>query len=163
MRKLFCALLFLSAFWTHAATLPCHSVPQIDAHLGTWKGTYRYYDAEGTLWKKHESVLNLRRECNRWIQSNEYIYEDGRHEKLLFEGDISEQGVLRYTIGRVQGKAWGIENGLVLLQWSFVGKDDTNTEIINLLDENNRMRSWQLSEAGKPKGFVQITETRAYR
>ncbi|KAA8493412.1 hypothetical protein FVE85_8857 [Porphyridium purpureum] len=143
-------------------------------HVGVWVGVYKYFDAHGALVKQHRSRLTLECRGAKWLQTNEYMYDDGSREVLNFEGEIGEDGVLRYQVGRVEGEAFGVnvpadaEPGLVVLRWRFVGKNDQNTEIIRFVGERGangkferRMRAWQLAENGVATGFVQIVEQRA--
>ena len=153
------ACLLSPAFSAPTQAKPCHPSPAIDAHLGVWEGTYRYFDVRGTLEKQHRSRLTLRRECNRWIQRNEYFYPDGRSETLTFLGDVREDGTLDFDDDRLVGTAWG-SRGFVLLQWRYTGQKYLNYEMINFVSPDRRMRSWQLSGQGQPTGFVQITERR---
>lgn len=151
---------FLLNLNLYAQENPCYASPEIDSHLGVWEGEYRYYDSKGMLVKQHRSRLTLQRKCNVWIQKNEYFYPEGKKEVLDFQGHISPLGVLTYDLGRVEGKAWGTQEGIVILNWTYKGKQDRNAEMIHLIAPNARMRSWQLSENGTPTGFVQITEHR---
>ena len=151
---------------------PYANFPSLDMHLGIWEGTYRYYDATtGKEVKTHQSKLILKREHNKWIQSNIYTYTDGKVEKFDFEAKVSENR-LDFSFGRVEGFANGADHenfsGYVLFYFKMKGDDvkeyhqieQSNKEIIHLLSPTNRMRTWQLSEGGKPTMFCNIIETR---
>ncbi len=132
----------------------------LDAHLGTWRGVYRCYDAAGVLRDEHGSELVLCRAGNLWWQTNTYRWANGVEVVHAFDGWITAAGELVLDTPRLQGVAWGTR-GEVLLTWRY--KDDPESmhhELISLVTPNLRQRSWHLTSGDQVNGFVHIVEVR---
>jgi hypothetical protein len=135
--------------------------PIFAQHTGIWEGTYTRIDAQGQVIDQHRSRLTLRIEGNTWRQTNEYTWPDGRREFHDFGASpIDQDGVLYYDNPRIVGKAW--ETGdTICLEWQYKQQPGTQLyEIINLLGDGHRMRTWQHSRNGHFEGLTMIEERR---
>jgi Domain of unknown function (DUF3598) len=130
-------------------------------HTGIWEGTYTRLSAGGKVLYKHSSRLNLQLNGNRWSQTNEYEYKDGRKEFYDFGcNSFDDNGVLTFDTPRIYGKSWEAGN-VILLWWTY--KDLPGSllyENIVLLNEGHRMRTWQHSRNGMFDGVTMIEEWR---
>jgi len=140
-----------------------HTAKVFDSFSGTWQGSYVYVDAVGQVTDSHLSRLELRRTGRKWQQLNTYTWENGGERRFEFAGEFDDNGVLVFNTPRLVGKAW-VSGQSVLLDWEYqTGITNANFERINMIGSNaagqaTRMRSWQLSESGTPKGHVLIHE-----
>jgi len=133
-----------------------------DRHSGVWEGEYVILDVEGKRIDSYRSCLRLARKGNQWLQRNHYMFGDDREDVVFqFEGKFNDKGELLFDTPRLRGKAWASQ-GVVLLHWEYVQPvANFNSEQINMIGEGRRMRSWQLSEQGSPKGHVIIQESQS--
>ena len=134
--------------------------PDLDAHLGRWRGVYRYYDVGGALRDEHLSELELKRTGNQWWQRNLYRWPNGIEVEHTFDGWITARGDLAFDTPRLQGVAWG-SRGVVLLEWLYKeSPESVHHELISLVTPNLRQRSWHLVDGDGVRGFVHIVEAR---
>lgn len=132
-----------------------------EAHTGIWEGTYTRLNEKGEVTDRHRSRLFLKMEANQWIQKNEYIWDSGKREVHDFGASpFDENGILHYANKRIIGKAWEAGD-VICLEWQYNEQPGTHLyEIITLLDEGHRMRTWQHSRNGKFEGLTMIEEHR---
>lgn len=126
------------------------AMPLLARHEGVWEGTYRYYDASGTMIDEHASRLFCRfpdEGPHPYHQTNHYTWADGRTEVRDFPAT--------YADGRVWWdneliKGWAAEVGLdernrtVMLYWQRQGDPSLYLyEMIQLADSGDvRCRTW---------------------
>ena len=130
-------------------------------HGGIWEGTYKRLNPAGTLIWQHKSRLTLRLDGTEWRQSNLYEFPDGRIEFHNFGlSQFDKKGIMTFDNPRIFGKAWEID-GSVVLWWTYKNEAGSKLyEIINLIDDNHRMRVWQHSKNGVFEGLTMIEEWR---
>jgi hypothetical protein len=127
-------------------------------HTGVWVGIYTRIDSFGQVIETHDSKLELTLNGQEWWQRNTYTKADGTVLQFEFTGTFTDQGVLVLDTPRLFGQAW--KNGpYVLLNWQYKdAPQNDNHEMISLVSEGHRMRTWQCQEQGKVKEFVLIEE-----
>lgn len=130
-------------------------------HTGVWEGTYTRINEKGEVIDKHKSRLTLKLEGDKWTQVNEYTWDNGKKEvhdfgTCLF--DSKERLIFKNQ--RITGEAW--EAGDVInLWWTYNTEPGTKLfEIITLIGDGHRMRTWQHSRNGKFEGITMIEEKR---
>ncbi len=130
-------------------------------HTGIWEGTYTRIAPDGSTIHKHKSRLTLKLIGNIWWQSNLYHFEDGRTEFHNFgASQFDDQGVMTFDNHRIFGKSWE-SNDNILLWWEYKEEPGTKLfEIITLLGDGHRMRTWQHSRDGVFEGLTMIEERR---
>jgi hypothetical protein len=130
-------------------------------HAGTWKGTYTRLGANGEILDKHNSLLTLSLEGKRWKQTNEYTWESGKRELHDFgESMFDDNDHLHFDNARIKGEAWESDD-VIILWWTY--KDQPGSmlyEIITLICDGHRMRTWQHSRNGVFEGLTMIEERR---
>ncbi len=130
-------------------------------HTGIWEGTYTRISPTGEVIYKHRSKLTLKLNGKDWSQTNEYIFPDGRREFHDFGvSKFDDSGILTFDNPRIFGKSWESEDN-ILLWWEY--KEEAGTrlyEIITLLGDGHRMRTWQHSRNGTFEGLTMIEEKR---
>jgi hypothetical protein len=130
-------------------------------HAGIWEGTYTRINAHGEVIDQHKSRLTLKLSGNEWSQTNEYTWADGKREfhdfgKSLF--DAEER--LQFDNPRIKGEAWEADK-VINLWWTYKEQPGTMLyEIITLIDDTHRMRTWQHSRNGVFEGLTMIEERR---
>ncbi len=130
-------------------------------HTGIWEGTYTRINEKGEVIDHHQSRLTLRIEGNVWKQQNEYTWEGGKHELHDFgAAAFDEAGMLHFDNARILGKAWE-SSDVICLEWSYKQQPGSQLyEIISLLGDGHRMRTWQHSQSGQFQGLTMIEERR---
>lgn len=136
-------------------------LPLFEAHTGIWEGTYTRLNEKGEVIDRHKSRLFLKMKGNRWIQKNEYTWDNGKKEVHDFGAStFDEKGILHYNNHRIVGKAWEAGD-VICLEWQYNEQPGTHLyEIITLLGDGHRMRTWQHSRNGKFEGLTMIEERR---
>jgi hypothetical protein len=128
-------------------------------HHGIWEGTYTRLDANGQVTDKFHSRLTLRLEGKQWSQTNEYSWDNGKREFHDFgSSHFNDHDHLIFDNPRIKGEAWE-SNNVINLYWTY--KDEPGTmlyEIISMIDDNHRMRTWQHSRNGVFEGLTMIEE-----
>lgn len=136
--------------------------PVFARHRGVWEGTYTLMDARtGKVLDRHESRLTCSMEGTSWQQENEYTWDDGRTMSRGFGGTFAH-GALRFDTPRLKGAAWETDPDTIVLRWVYVDEDDDHhfSEIITLIDDNHRARTWQHFENGAFTKLTVIDERR---
>ncbi len=130
-------------------------------HVGTWEGTYTRLDEKGIIIDQHKSRLTLRLEGNAWSQKNEYTWENGKKEVHDFGVSyFDSNGIITFDNQRIKGSSWEADK-VIILHWTYVEKPGSNLyEIITLLGDGHRMRTWQHSLNGQFIGLTMIEEYR---
>ncbi|MCS6807417.1 MAG: DUF3598 family protein [Bacteroidota bacterium] len=131
-------------------------------HTGVWEGTYTRINAQGEVIDKHRSRLTLALNGREWTQTNEYIWDNGKREFHDFGVSyFDDNDRLQFDNHRIKGEAWESSNDIINLYWTY--KEEPGTllfEIITLLGDGHRMRTWQHSRNGKFEGLTMIEERR---
>ncbi len=128
-------------------------------HTGVWEGTYTRINPRGQVIDHHKSRLTLRLNGREWSQKNEYIWEQGKREVHDFGvSTFNDQGQLIFDNPRIQGVSWESDE-LINLWWSYLEEPGTKLyEIITLIEDGHRMRTWQHSKDGTFQGITMIEE-----
>jgi hypothetical protein len=128
-------------------------------HHGIWDGTYTRLGADGKVMDHHKSHLTLTLDGKVWKQTNEYTWESGKREFHDFGTSyFDDNDHLQFDNPRIKGEAWESEN-VIILWWTY--KDQPGSmlyEIITLIDDKHRMRTWQHSRNGVFEGLTMIEE-----
>lgn len=129
--------------------------PLFDKHHGVWEGTYTLMDARtGEILDRHQSRLTCTKNGNSWHQKNEYTWDDGRRESKEFPGVFAD-GALRFDNPRLRGEAFEVTPATIILTWQYKDRPgDHLAEIITLVDDRHRARTWQHFEGGE---FTKLT------
>ena len=129
------------------------------SHAGVWEGTYTRLDPQGKVLDHHSSRLTMLLQGQDWRQTNEYKWEDGKHEFHNFGiAQFDNEGVMTFDNPRIFGKAWESEPS-IMLWWTY--KDEPGSklfEIITMIEDGHRMRTWQHSRNGVFEGLTMIEE-----
>ncbi|HMQ08174.1 MAG TPA: DUF3598 family protein [Saprospiraceae bacterium] len=130
-------------------------------HTGIWEGTYTRISPRGEVIYWHHSRLTLKLNGVEWSQTNEYMFPGGKSEFHDFGiSTFDQNGILTFDNPRIYGKSWESENN-ILLWWEYKEESGTKLyEIISLLSEGHRMRTWQYSRNGVFEGLMMIEERR---
>ncbi|HNU07720.1 MAG TPA: DUF3598 family protein [Pyrinomonadaceae bacterium] len=125
-------------------------------HHGTWEGTYTLIDAKsGVILDHHRSRLTcVTNGIDSYHQQNLYAWDDGREEVKEFPGEF-EGGWLRFNNPRLRGQSCEVDPNTIFLTWVY--KDQPNdfySEIITLVSDTHRSRTWQHFENGE---FTKLT------
>lgn len=128
-------------------------------HTGIWEGTYTKIAPDGTMIDRHNSRLTLRLTGNAWSQTNEYTWADGRREFHDFGTNyFDDKGVMTYDNARIYGEAWEDKQNIILW-WTYKEMPGSKLfEIITMIGEGHRMRTWQHSRNGVFEGLTMIEE-----
>lgn len=125
-------------------------------HNGVWEGTYTQVDAKtGKILDHHKSKLTcLTNGIDQYRQQNVYTWEDGRQEIKEFPGELKD-GWLKFDNERLRGESCEVDDDCIFLTWVY--KDQPNNkfvEIITLVSDTHRSRTWQHFENGE---FTKLT------
>lgn len=130
-------------------------------HTGIWEGTYTRLNPQGQVIDHHKSRLTLSLDGNKWSQTNEYTWADGKREFHDFGVSYFDDNErLQFDNPRIKGESW--ESGdNIILWWTYKNEPGTMLyEIITLLGDGHRMRTWQHSRNGVFEGLTMIEERR---
>lgn len=120
--------------------------PVFKRHLGVWEGTYTLLDRDGRKLDHHKSRLEIGRNGKDYFQRNIYTWDDGRTQTLEFPGTFKD-GRLWFDSPRLKGDAVEVGNDIIVLTWFYKDKPlDPLAELIRLLDDAHRVRTWQFIE-----------------
>ncbi|MEM7355844.1 MAG: DUF3598 family protein [Acidobacteriota bacterium] len=135
--------------------------PVFDRHIGVWEGTYTLIDrASGEVLDQHKSRLSCSIDGAKWSQRNEYDWADGRREDKAFDGDFRD-GKLVFDTPRLKGAAVEADEKTIVLRWVYTHEPSSDySEIITLVDDNHRSRTWQHFENGDFTKLTIIDERR---
>ncbi|MCU0391685.1 MAG: DUF3598 family protein [Thermoflexibacter sp.] len=130
-------------------------------HTGIWEGTYTRLNEKGEVIDKHNSRLTLKLEGDKWSQKNEYMWDNGKKEVHDFGiSQFNKDGILVFDNQRIKGEAWEADQ-VIVLHWIYNDTPGSHLyEIITLLGDGHRMRTWQHSLNGKFTGLTMIEERR---
>lgn len=129
--------------------------PVFARHIGVWEGTYTLIDRKtGEVLDRHKSQLTCSIDGDNWQQKNVYTWDDGRSESKQFAGTF-EDGRLVFDTPRLKGEAIEADDVSIVLRWIYTHEPDNRySEIITLVDDRHRSRTWQHFENGK---FAKLT------
>ena len=128
--------------------------PVFSRHIGTWEGTYTLFDRAGQVLDQHESRLSITHDGETYQQRNEYRWADGKTEIKDFGGTFRD-GKLLFDTPRLKGEAVEVDDATIILRWVYTHEPDNGySEIITLIDDEHRARTWQHFEAGE---FAKLT------
>lgn len=134
--------------------------------MGDWQGKWIALDPNGRELYRFTSLLKQRIIDNRWIQTNENNYSDGRQEILHFEGTAVKQGTLLlespdspYSNFVMLAEEQG-ENLIIINVSEKITGLLLATETINLVSKTQRIRTLQQfkSPEGNLRGFTLVIE-----
>ncbi len=132
--------------------------PVLQRHMGIWEGTYTLLDPSGKLLDQHKSRLEIQRNGSKYFQRNIYTWEDGRSESIDFPGELHD-GRLWFETPRLSGSAVEADENVIILTWNYNNSPTQKlAEIIYLVDEHNRCRTWQFIENGQIVRVMLINE-----
>lgn len=135
----------------------------VQRQLGTWEGTYRILDAKsGAILDTHGCKLELGIRGERYSQRNTYTFADGTEQVLEFAGRMVE-GLLHVESERLEGYAVDIGNDGLCFYARRKSTDMQVYELIMLLAEDSRARTWSVVQDGVMKQTVQVDESRTSR
>lgn len=132
-------------------------LPLMARHEGVWKGTYRYYDADGNKTDEHASTLVCRfPKSGRYPyhQTNHYHWSDGRSEVRDFPATFEGERV-RWDNELIKGWAADLEldehGRTTMLHW--VRHDDPDVHLYEMIQLSDcgkyRSRVWQWFRNGR--------------
>lgn len=136
-----------------------------EKHVGVWEGSHIRIDENGKELYRHRTRTTVQIVGNTWTHTNEYFWEDGRHDIINLGVSIfDENAVLHYDNDRLIGKSWATHQDLIVLYWTYKNVAGSLVyEIITRLEENHRVRTWQHSQDGIFKGITMVEEWRTIR
>jgi hypothetical protein len=145
---------------------PLESFKVFPRCVGVWEGYWIRTDADAKEVERFTAVLTQKILENQWVQTNENKFADGRTETLNFFGRVvSDYTVLLESPERpyCNFKMFAEEHGddlIIIRVWDKATGTPLATETINLMSENQRIRTIQqfLPSDGKLKGFMIIVE-----
>ena len=111
-------------------------------HSGVWEGTYTRLDPKGNILFKHSSKLTMVLDGNKWLQTNYYVFENGRIEFHNFgRCEFDAEGVMVFDNPRIYGKAWEDKENIILT-WTYKEEPGSKLyEIISMIEDKHRMRT----------------------
>ncbi len=132
--------------------------PVFERHMGVWEGTYNLLDCEGKLLYTHQSRLEIGRKGTEYFQRNIYTWPDGKVESNEYPGKFAD-GRLWLDIPRLKGSAVEVGTDDIVLIWNYKENPAMQmAELIHLVDDTHRCRTWQFIENGKLTKVMAITE-----
>ena len=128
--------------------------PVFDKHHGAWEGTYTLMDRSGRILDTHQSRLECRIEGDTWLQKNIYTWADGRSETKEFTGAFTPTGLI-FDTPRLKGSAHEADARVITLRWTYTHEPGNEyAEVITLISDTHRARTWQHFEQGE---FTKLT------
>lgn len=129
-------------------------------HVGVWEGTFRRLDPNApAVVDEHRARLEIGVRGRRWAQRNTYWWPDGRDAVFEFPGFL-RNGHHVIESPRANGYTVPINASTVAFYCERPGTDETVTEIIRLLSDTARSRTWQIVRAGRVVELMQIEEVK---
>lgn len=134
--------------------------------VGIWQGHWIALDPQGKELYEFTSVLHQKIIDNKWVQTNENKYSDGRRETIHFGGTVIADNSLLIESPDPPYSDFKMiidEHGKQLIIIS-VSEKKTDallaTETINLVSPNQRIRTLQQfkSPNGQLRGFTLVNE-----
>lgn len=141
-------------------------MPLLARHEGVWDGTYKYYNAAGTLVDEHRSRLFCRFVDGPmpYHQTNYYTWGDGRSEVREFPATYHDKRIW-WDNELIKGSAWEVgEDGnarAMMLTWERTGDPSLYLyEMIQIADDGaTRCRTWHWIRNGRLETRTAIEET----
>jgi hypothetical protein len=134
--------------------------------VGVWEGNWIRMDASAREIERYTAVLTQKIVEDRWVQTNENNFADGRTETINFIGRVVEDDTILLEspdFPYCNFKMLIQEHGdciIIIRVWDKATEIPLATETINLVSENQRIRTMQqfLPPDGKLSGFMVIVE-----
>ncbi len=134
--------------------------------VGTWEGQWTRLDQEGNVVERFTSILNQKIIDNHWVQTNQHQYPNGKIVKLNFFGTIIKNGTVLFESPDHPYSNFLMlveehDDNLIIISVSEkINGSPLATETINLISENQRIRTLQQFQApeGKLSGFMIVIE-----
>jgi hypothetical protein len=115
-------------------------------------------DRQGRILDQHKSRLEIQRQGKSYHQVNTYTWADGKKEVRIFDGEFRD-GWLHFNTDRLTGKACEVGKNTIVLNWVYNDKPDQPlAELITLMNDMHRARTWQYIEDGKFTKVMLIEE-----
>ena len=142
-------------------------MPLLARHEGVWDGSYKYYNAAGTLIDEHKSRLFCRfSEDGKYPyhQTNYYTWPDGRQDIRDFPAEYRDKRIW-WNNDLIIGSAWEVgedhEKRAMMLYWQRTGDPSLYLyEMIQIsADGQNRCRTWHWIRNGLLETRTAIEET----
>lgn len=134
--------------------------------VGTWEGKWTRLDQDANEIERFTSILNQKIVNNQWVQTNQNKYPNGKIVNLSFFGRIVGDGTVIF-----ESPDHPYHNFLMLVEEHgdnliIISVSDKATgsplatETINLISENQRIRTLQQFQPpdGKLRGFMVVVE-----
>lgn len=134
--------------------------------VGIWQGHWIALDAQGQELYQFTSLLTQKIIDNKWVQTNENSYTDGRKETLHFLGKVLGSNSLLLESPDAPYSDFKMivdehDKHLIIISVSEKKTDSPlATETINLVSPNQRIRTLQQfkSPNGQLRGFTLVNE-----
>ncbi len=111
-------------------------------------------DRNGRILDRHRSRLECSLDGPRWSQKNTYTWDEGRQDVKQFDGTLID-GRVEFDTPRLKGVAEDVNGRVITLSWTYAHEpENAYQEVITLIDDNHRARTWQHFERGE---FVKLT------
>ena len=141
-------------------------MPLLARHEGVWDGTYKYYNAAGTLVDEHKSRLFCRFVDGPmpYHQTNYYTWADGRSEVREFPATYHDKRIW-WDNELIKGSAWEVGEDsnarAMMLTWERTGDPSLYLyEMIQIADDGaTRCRTWHWIRNGRLETRTAIEET----
>ena len=141
-------------------------MPLLARHEGVWDGTYKYYNAAGTLIDEHGSRLFCRFVDGPmpYHQTNYYTWGDGRSEVREFPATYHDKRIW-WDNELIKGSAWEVGEDsnarAMMLTWERTGDPSLYLyEMIQIADDGaTRCRTWHWIRNGRLETRTAIEET----
>jgi hypothetical protein len=130
-----------------------HSLmPDVLAHAGVWKGTYRHIDIQGNTLDLHKSNVTCifpQQGPVVYIQKNVFSWDDGKEYKVSFDGIIKNNRIY-WDTPTFKGYGWVASPNIFLLELE--RKDEPGAwfyeSIVMGADQKHRARTWHWFKGG---------------
>lgn len=142
-------------------------MPAMLAHEGTWEGTYRFVDMNGSVTDEYKSHIVCEfPDDGPWVyvQKNHYAWDDGRVFETEFGGELQGDRIF-WDTDRFSGFGWVTHNDIVMLRLD--RKDNPGESFSEMIqigaDGMHRFRTWQWFRDGRPFQRTLCDERRVTR
>jgi hypothetical protein len=134
--------------------------------IGTWQGEWIALNLRGEKLYSFTSLLTQKIDSDRWVQTNEHTYDDGRRETIHFFGEVIEENILLLSSPEFPYCDFTmliseLEDNLIIIRVFHTKTGIPLTvETINLIAPNERLRTLQQFNTtdGKLRGFTLVSE-----
>ena len=132
--------------------------PVLQRHMGIWEGTYTLMSSDGSVLDQHQARLEIQRNGSQYFQRNIYSWPDGRRQTIDFPGEL-RVGRLWFDTPRLSGSAMELDDDTVVLRWHYKDNPEQRlAELIYLVNDRQRCRTWQYIESGQITKLMLINE-----